>query len=80
MWVTEASETKINKESGSEHRVRDVRTFQRYAAALILPIPPTVVAIARLFQTFVCCAVKIIKTPNDEWDLPPLGLPSGTRS
>ena len=22
---------------------------------------------------FVYCAVKIVKTPNDEWDLPPLG-------
>jgi hypothetical protein len=22
---------------------------------------------------FACCSVKIIKTPNDEWDLPPLG-------
>jgi hypothetical protein len=21
---------------------------------------------------FVCCAIKIIKTPNDDWDLPPL--------
>src|SRR5215217_2263301 len=28
---------------------------------------------------FACCAVKIIKTPNDEWDLPPLGLSSGAR-
>jgi hypothetical protein len=23
---------------------------------------------------FIYCAVKIIKTPNDEWDLPPLGM------
>jgi len=30
--------------------------------------------------SFACCAVKIIKTPNDEWDLPPLGLPTGARS
>jgi hypothetical protein len=22
---------------------------------------------------FVCCAIKIIKMPDDEWDLPPLG-------
>jgi hypothetical protein len=21
---------------------------------------------------FVCCAIKIIQAPNDEWDLPPL--------
>jgi hypothetical protein len=21
---------------------------------------------------FACCAVKIVKTPNDAWDLPPL--------
>ena len=25
---------------------------------------------------FACCAVKIVKTPNDEWDLPPLGQTS----
>ncbi len=30
--------------------------------------------------SFACCAVRIIKTPNDEWDLPPLGLPTGARS
>jgi len=29
---------------------------------------------------FACCAFKIIQTPNDEWDLPPLGLPTGARS
>jgi hypothetical protein len=28
---------------------------------------------------FVCCAVKIIKTPNDDWDLPPIGLSTGAR-
>ena len=26
---------------------------------------------------FVYCAVKIVKTPNDEWDLPPLGQGRG---
>ena len=51
MSVAEASKTKIKKESGRVHRVRDVRSFQRYAAAIILPIPPTCIAIGRLFQT-----------------------------
>jgi hypothetical protein len=51
MSVTEASKTKIKNESGRVHRVRDVRSFQRYAAAIILPIPPTCIAIGRLFQT-----------------------------
>ena len=30
--------------------------------------------------SFVYCAVKIINTPNDEWDLAPLGLPTGATS
>jgi hypothetical protein len=51
MSVSEASKTKINNEAGQVHRVRDVRTFQRYAAAVILPIPPTAVAIGRMFGT-----------------------------
>ena len=51
MSVSEVSKTKIKNESGSPRRVRDVRTFQRYAAAVLLPIPPTCVAIGRLFQT-----------------------------
>ena len=51
MSVAEASKTKINKANGKGRRIRDVRTFQRYAAAVILPIPPTCVAIGRLFQT-----------------------------
>ena len=51
MSVAEASKTKINKEIPRARRVRDVRSFQRYAAAIILPIPPTCVAIGRLFQT-----------------------------
>jgi hypothetical protein len=51
MSVAEASKTKIKNERGRVRRVRDVRTFQRYAAAVILPIPPTAVAIGRLFQT-----------------------------
>jgi hypothetical protein len=29
---------------------------------------------------FVCCAIKIIKMSNDEWDLPPLGYATGPRS
>jgi hypothetical protein len=49
MTVT-TTHTKIN-DSGRARRVRDVRSFQRYAAAIILPIPPTCVAIGRLFQT-----------------------------
>jgi hypothetical protein len=51
MSVAEATKTKIKNERGRVRRVRDVRTFQRYAAAVILPIPPTAVAIGRLFQT-----------------------------
>jgi hypothetical protein len=51
MSVSEVSKTKIKNESGTPRRVRDVRTFQRYAAAVLLPIPPTCVAIGRLFQT-----------------------------
>lgn len=51
MSVAQASSTKINNEGIPAHRVRDVRTFQRYAAAVILPIPATCVAIGRLFQT-----------------------------
>ena len=50
MTVT-TTHTKINDDSGQARRVRDVRSFQRYAAAIILPIPPTCVAIGRLFQT-----------------------------
>jgi hypothetical protein len=50
MTVT-TTHTKINDDSGRARRVRDVRSFQRYAAAIILPIPPTCVAIGRLFQT-----------------------------
>jgi hypothetical protein len=34
MSVAEASKTKINNETGRLHRVRDVRTFQRYASAV----------------------------------------------
>ena len=50
MSVAEARNTKINYEGVPARRVRDVRSFQRYAAAVILPIP-TAVAIGRLFQT-----------------------------
>ena len=41
MSVAEARNTKINYEGVPARRVRDVRSFQRYAAAVILPIPPT---------------------------------------
>jgi hypothetical protein len=51
MSVAQASPTKIKNEGVRAPRVRDVRSFQRYAAAVILPIPPTCVAIGRLFQT-----------------------------
>lgn len=51
MSVAEASKTRIKKDIPRARRVRDVRSFQRYAAAIILPIPPTCVAIGRLFQT-----------------------------
>jgi hypothetical protein len=51
MSVTEATKSKIKNDSGRVRRVRDVRSFQRYAAAIILPIPPTCIAIGRLFQT-----------------------------
>jgi hypothetical protein len=50
MTVTTTS-SKINNDSGRVRRVRDARSFQRYAAAVILPIPATCVAIGRLFQT-----------------------------
>ena len=51
MTVTATSATKIKNESREVHRPRDVRTLQRYAAAVILPIPATCVALGRLFQT-----------------------------
>jgi hypothetical protein len=51
MTVTATSATKIKNESSEVHRPRDVRTLQRYAAAVILPIPATCVALGRLFQT-----------------------------
>jgi hypothetical protein len=51
MSVAEASKAKIKNGSGRVRRVRDIRTFQRYLAAVILPIPPTCIAIGRLFQT-----------------------------
>jgi hypothetical protein len=51
MSVAEASKTKINYAGPRVRRVRDVRTFQRYAAAVIVLLPATCVAIGRLFQT-----------------------------
>jgi len=42
-------------------------------AFVVLQMPALDMA-AWLLMTlaFLCCAIKIIKTPNDEWDLPPL--------
>jgi hypothetical protein len=51
MSVAEASTVKINSTAGKVSAVRDVRSFQRYAAAVIMLVPATSVAIARLFQT-----------------------------
>ena len=51
MSVAEAAKTKINNDSGGVRRLRDVRTFQRYAAAVIMLVPATCVALGRLFQT-----------------------------
>jgi hypothetical protein len=51
MSVAEASTVKINSTAGKTSAVRDARSFQRYAAAVIMLVPATSVAIARLFQT-----------------------------
>jgi hypothetical protein len=51
MSVAEASQANINNETAPARRVRDVRSFQRYAAAVIMLVPATCVAIGRLFQT-----------------------------
>ena len=51
MSVAEAAKTKINNDSGGVRRLRDVRTFQRYAAAVIMLVPASCVAFGRLFQT-----------------------------
>jgi hypothetical protein len=51
MSVAEANTVKINSTAGKASAVRDVRSFQRYAAAVIMLVPATSVAIARLFQT-----------------------------
>ncbi|HEY6666981.1 MAG TPA: hypothetical protein VI036_17800, partial [Propionibacteriaceae bacterium] len=51
MSVAEASKANINDETAPTRRVRDVRSFQRYAAAVIMLVPATCVAIGRLFQT-----------------------------
>lgn len=48
---TKINTAKINSAGVPKRRVRDVRTFQRFAAAVILPIPATCVAVGRLFQT-----------------------------
>jgi hypothetical protein len=52
MSVAEAGKTKINNENPpTARRVRDVRSFLRYAAAIIMLVPATCIAIGRLFQT-----------------------------
>jgi hypothetical protein len=51
MSVAEASKANINHETAPARRVRDVRSFQRYAAAVIMLVPATCVALGRLFQT-----------------------------
>ena len=53
-------------------------TPMHVVAFVVLQMPALDMA-AWLLMTlaFVCCAVKIIKTPNDEWDLPPIALSTG---
>jgi hypothetical protein len=51
MSVAEASTVKINSGIGKARAVRDVRSVQRYAAAVVMLVPATTVAIGRLFQT-----------------------------
>jgi len=51
MSVAEVSKANINDETALARRVRDVRSFQRYAAAVVMLVPATCVAIGRLFQT-----------------------------
>jgi hypothetical protein len=51
MSVAEASKANINDETAPARRVGDIRSFQRYAAAVIMLVPATCVAIGRLFQT-----------------------------
>ena len=52
MSVAEAGKTKINNENPpTARRARDVRSFLRYAAAIIMLVPATCIAIGRLFQT-----------------------------
>jgi hypothetical protein len=49
-----------------------------FLAFVFLQVPSVDMA-AWLLMTlaFVYCAIKIVKTPNDEWDLSPLGLAAG---
>jgi hypothetical protein len=43
-------------------------------AFVVLQMPALDIAAWLLMSlAFVCCAVKIVKTPNDQWDLPTLG-------
>jgi hypothetical protein len=51
MSIAEVSTVKINRAAGKASAVKDVRSFQRYAAAVIMLVPATSVAIGRLFQT-----------------------------
>ena len=50
MTVDSASRSTIQP-GAARGRVRDVRRFQRYAAAVIMLVPATSVAVGRLFQT-----------------------------
>ena len=50
MTVDSASRSTIQP-AGARGRIRDVRRFQRYAAAVIMLVPATSVAVGRLFQT-----------------------------
>ena len=51
MTITSTPRATIPAASVRSGRVRDLRRFQRYAAAVIIMVPATSVAIARLFQT-----------------------------
>jgi hypothetical protein len=57
-------------------------TTPAHVVAFVVLQMPALDMAAWLLMTlaFACCAIKIIKTPNDEWDLPPLGVPTGARS
>ena len=47
--------------------------------AILLTTPVYFLAFVFLLMTlaFVYCALKVVKTPNDQWDLPPIGKTAG---